>query len=229
MGIRSRPETLGMGMLLAGVGGYLDAYTFVQDRVFANAQTGNLVLLAVAASDTRWHDAVTRLVPIVTFVVGAVLVETLDLMKERQRVRRPARIALAIEIVLLAVLATLPDSTPAWVLTTTVAFVAAIQFSTFRTLVDTSYTSLLASGNMRALVESAHRWLVIRDDGSARRAGRFGAVVLAFAAGALVGAIITRHIDVAAAAVPAGMLVVLGAWMLQQTRAVERRAAAGAT
>jgi uncharacterized membrane protein YoaK (UPF0700 family) len=228
-GIRSRPETIGMGMLLAAVGGYLDAYTFVQDRVFANAQTGNVVLTAIAVSDRHWHDMATRLVPILAFLLGAIVVETLGLTGVRQRVRRPARIALAIEVVLLAIVASLPDSTPGWVITTTVAFVAAIQFSTFRTLVDTSYTTLLASGNLRALVESAHRWLVARDDRSARRTERFAAVVFAFAAGALVGAIITRHIDVAAAAVPAGLLAVLGTWLLLQTRAIERRAAAAAT
>lgn len=33
------------GLLLAGVGGFLDAYTFVgYGGVFANAQTGNIVL-----------------------------------------------------------------------------------------------------------------------------------------------------------------------------------------
>ena len=36
-GIRKRPESLVVGALLAGVGGYLDAYTFVGHRVFANA------------------------------------------------------------------------------------------------------------------------------------------------------------------------------------------------
>ena len=38
-------------MLLAGVGGFLDAYTFVgYHGVFANAQTGNIVLLGVGAA-----------------------------------------------------------------------------------------------------------------------------------------------------------------------------------
>ena len=47
--IRTRPENLSTGLLLAGAGGFLDAYTFVgRGGVFANAQTGNIVLLAVA-------------------------------------------------------------------------------------------------------------------------------------------------------------------------------------
>ena len=41
-----------LGVLLAIVGGFLDAYTFIsRDGVFANAQTGNMVLLAVKAAN----------------------------------------------------------------------------------------------------------------------------------------------------------------------------------
>ena len=40
-------EFYGVGVMLAIVGGYLDAYTYIsRDHVFANAQTGNMVLLA---------------------------------------------------------------------------------------------------------------------------------------------------------------------------------------
>lgn len=41
-------EFYGVGVMLAIVGGYLDAYTYIsRDHVFANAQTGNMVLLAI--------------------------------------------------------------------------------------------------------------------------------------------------------------------------------------
>ena len=41
-------ETHLLGLLLAVVGGFLDAYTYLcRGRVFANAQTGNIVLLGV--------------------------------------------------------------------------------------------------------------------------------------------------------------------------------------
>jgi uncharacterized membrane protein YoaK (UPF0700 family) len=56
--IRTRPENLPTGLLLAGAGGFLDAYTFVgRGGVFANAQTGNIVLLAVAAGERHWQAA----------------------------------------------------------------------------------------------------------------------------------------------------------------------------
>ena len=44
-------ESVRLGILLATVGGFLDAYTFIcRGGVFANAQTGNIVLLGVEAT-----------------------------------------------------------------------------------------------------------------------------------------------------------------------------------
>ena len=42
------PETFRLGMMLCMVGGFMDAYTFVtRGKVLANAQTGNVVYLAI--------------------------------------------------------------------------------------------------------------------------------------------------------------------------------------
>ena len=47
-------EFYGVGVMLAIVGGYLDAYTYIsRDHVFANAQTGNMVLLAINIKEGR--------------------------------------------------------------------------------------------------------------------------------------------------------------------------------
>ncbi len=48
-------ETFLIGAILAVVGGYLDAYTLrCRGHVFANAQTGNIVLLGVKAAEREW-------------------------------------------------------------------------------------------------------------------------------------------------------------------------------
>ena len=49
-------ETHLLGLLLAVVGGFLDAYTYLcRGRVFANAQTGNIVLLGVNLTEQNWN------------------------------------------------------------------------------------------------------------------------------------------------------------------------------
>ena len=44
-------ETIRLGMLLAISGGFMDAYSYIErGQVFANAQTGNMLLLGVNLS-----------------------------------------------------------------------------------------------------------------------------------------------------------------------------------
>jgi len=57
-------EFYGVGVMLAMVGGYLDAYTYIsRDHVFANAQTGNMVLLAINIKEESWLKVFLYLMP----------------------------------------------------------------------------------------------------------------------------------------------------------------------
>jgi uncharacterized membrane protein YoaK (UPF0700 family) len=76
--VRTRSEGLPTGMLPARVGGFLDAYTFVgYNGVFANAQTGNIVLLGVDAQAGHWREALLHIPPVVAFVLGVALAQML--------------------------------------------------------------------------------------------------------------------------------------------------------
>ena len=55
---RLRVGTLGIGSLLASAGGFLDGFTYVgHGHVFANAMTGNVVLLGINCLSGSWHIA----------------------------------------------------------------------------------------------------------------------------------------------------------------------------
>ena len=57
-------KSVRLGVLLAAVGGFLDAYTYVtRGGVFAGAQTGNVVLLGVDVAGGRWVEALVFLPP----------------------------------------------------------------------------------------------------------------------------------------------------------------------
>ena len=54
-------ESLRLGMILAIIGGFLDAYTFIsRGGVFANAETGNMVLLALGITTGALIDVIKK-------------------------------------------------------------------------------------------------------------------------------------------------------------------------
>ncbi len=213
--------------MLAAVGGFLDAFTFVRFSVFANAQTGNVVLFAINAAGGHWHAALLRVAPIGAFAVGVLLVESFARPTARRVLRRPLLIALGLEIAGFLILAALPVATPELAITVTVSFLASIQFSTFRMLAGQAYATVLTSGNLRSALVYLHQWVVARDAESRAHAGRFGEVVAAFAVGAVGGALLTKRIGNVAVAVPAVLLLGVLWLILSETRRLRRSASRG--
>lgn len=66
---RQMSDSLRVAMLLALAGGFLDAYTYVtRGGVFANAQTGNIVLFGINLFEGNFIAAKDYLVPIFAFL-----------------------------------------------------------------------------------------------------------------------------------------------------------------
>ena len=69
-------ETIRLGMLLAVSGGFMDAYSYIErDQVFANAQTGNMLLFGVNLSEGNFSVAMRYFLPVLAFALGIALAE----------------------------------------------------------------------------------------------------------------------------------------------------------
>ncbi len=181
-----------LGALLAIVGGFLDAYTYVgRHGVFANSQTGNVVLFAVEGARGEWVRALRHLPPIAAFIAGVAVAETLKRRTVANVVRWPARAAIVLEIIVLVVVGALPESVPDGIVTIAIAFVASVQVSTFRTLIRWSYNTTMTTGNLRAFAQSVYLAVADRDREALEQARGFGVVIAAFSSGALAGAYLT--------------------------------------
>ena len=70
------PETFRLGMMLCMVGGFMDAYTFItRGKVLANAQTGNIVYLAINLGKREWAKSFNYFMPILFFALGILFTE----------------------------------------------------------------------------------------------------------------------------------------------------------
>ena len=68
-----RDETLHVAAMLAFTGGYLEAYAWIVHRVFANAQSANLVFFWVYLTSGEWEKALHYVPPILAFTVGVIM------------------------------------------------------------------------------------------------------------------------------------------------------------
>lgn len=206
----NRPATrasLQLGVLLAVAGGFQDAYAYIDlGGVFANAQTGNVVLFGVEAARDHWAAAVRHIPPLLAFVAGVVVAETLHRPRVAAALRWPARIALIVEIVVLAVVGLLPRGVPDSVLIVMIAFTASVQVTTFRTLIIWPYNTAMVTGNLRTAAQAAYAAVADRDPEAVRKARSFVVIIGSFVVGAFSGGWLTLHVGRHAIWISGGVL-----------------------
>lgn len=185
-------ESVPFCMLLAIVGGFLDAYTFVgRGGVFCNAQTGNIVLLGVYMATGRWQLALNHIPPILAFIIGVFLAEAIKSNKSPIRYLDWKRIILILETIVLFIIGFIPSSAPNIIVTATVSLVASIQVSSFRKLVDSQFNTTMSTGNLRSASQALYFAITQKNTDAAIRSIRYFLIILSFLSGALIGGIIT--------------------------------------
>lgn len=190
-----KPESLFLGIILAIVGGFLDAYTYIgRGGIFANAQTGNLVLVAVEAVDQNYKLALIKSLPIFAFIIGVLFSETVNKNSSNFLTRHHYRTILIIEIILLFIVGFMPYGNWDMVVTTAISFVASLQYSTFKKLVDSPYASTMCTGNLRSASMALHTAFTKKDHAAGVKSLRYFTIVIFFILGAFFGGFVTSHI-----------------------------------
>lgn len=167
----------------------MEAYSYLMHGgVFANGQTGNVVLFVLSLADKDAASALGYLVPICAFVGGVFLSSVVRenlFGGDQPRLQRWVLVGEAALFVCLAVVSEL------WcdlAVNSVISFAAAVLLQNFRTLEgDTAYASVFCSGNLRALGASLYAGLVRGHVGERRRAARYAGLIAAFGAGVLLG------------------------------------------
>lgn len=196
--IRQMSETLGLGILLAAVGGFLDAYTYLcRGRVFANAQTGNIVLLGMNLAQGQLHESKKYLIPILAFAAGIVVTQLVRTICQRVRLLHWRQIVVVFEIVLLLGVTFLPQNEGLNMLTNIiVSFVCALQVQSFRKLNGNFFSTTMCTGNLRSATEHLYYAVRHRDRHEFRHGLEYFGVIVFFILGAMVGAVATAHLGI---------------------------------
>ena len=200
-------ETFRLGALLAVGGGFLDAYTYVcRGGVFANAQTGNMVLLGLHVVRGEWMKAVTYLIPVLAFALGVVLTEIFRAKYGSTRLHWRQLVVL-FEALLLVLVAFLPLGTGDMTANVLVSFVCAVQVETFRKMKSGAYATTMCTGNLRSGTELFVQAVRKRDRQLAKRGLAYYGIILVFIIGAGIGVLLTETLGPWAVLTVAGVLV----------------------
>jgi uncharacterized membrane protein YoaK (UPF0700 family) len=204
-----RARTLWFALLLTLTNGFMDAHTYyVRGGVFANVQTGNVIFFAIDASERKVGAALAHVWPILAFMVGVALASHIKSGRVERFVPHPLRWTMTVQVAALVVIGFIPVTVAHSYVTVPIAFLAAVQMGLFRNVGDLAYLPVATTGNLMRFIESGYDGLVERAAPSRRAARIYGALILAFTGGALIGAFASRAWGAHAIWLAAGILAV---------------------
>ena len=180
-------ESFLTAVFLSLSGGLQDAYTYLfRGKVFANAQTGNIVLLSANLMDGNWGRAVHYLVPLCAFALGVLTAEKMrERFRDMQRLHWRQLVVLG-EVLLLFLVGFLPPALDL-LANAIVSFSCAMQVQAFRKVDGYAFASTMCIGDLRSGMEALCIWRKTRDAKARDRMLRYFGIILLFAVGAGIG------------------------------------------
>ena len=180
-------ESFLTAVFLSLSGGLQDAYTYLfRGKVFANAQTGNIVLLSANLMDGQWDRVLHYLVPLCAFALGVLAAEQLrERFQALQRLHWRQLVVLG-EVVLLFLVGFLPQQQNL-LANVLVSFCCAMQVQAFRKVEGYAFASTMCIGDLRSGVEALCIWRKTHQPQARDRMLRYFGIILLFALGAGLG------------------------------------------
>ena len=180
-------SSLAVGILLALAGGFMDAYSYMaRGHVFANAQTGNILLFAVAISEGRPADSLRYLLPVVSFALGIALAAAMRTRFGHMSRLHWRQLTLLVEILILFGVSFFPAGQHLGANSLT-SLACGIQVQAFRKIEGNGIATTMCIGNLRSGMDSLCAFFRTRNREPLRKAGHYFAIILFFALGAGLG------------------------------------------
>lgn len=205
-------ETLLIGGLLALAGGFLDAYTYItRGGVFANAQTGNMVLFGIGVFEGNIKKMMYYIIPILAFFVGIIIAE---IVKGRYKTRTSIhwrQIIVVIESVLLFVVALINND---MIANAIVSFVCSLQVESFRKVNGNPYATTMCTGNLRSATENLYKYKTLNDRVALHKSIQYFIIITCFIIGAGIGTIFSKMFVYKAVLFAAAILGGVGVLMI---------------
>lgn len=178
-------ESIRLGAILAVSGGFMDAYSYIQrDQVFANAQTGNILLFGVRLSEGDFSGALQYFLPVLAFVLGIAAAELVRV--KGQHLLHWRQISVISEAVILTAVAFIP-LTQNVIANSLISFACGIQVESFRKIRGNSIATTMCIGNIRSGTQHLCQYMNTKDREHLVSAALYYGIIGCFVMGAVIG------------------------------------------
>ena len=156
-------DNIVIGINLSLLGGFLDAYSYLlKGKVFANAQTGNLVLLFISAANRELHKSHKYIIPIVTFALGIFISEFL---KNKHYVKNYTRMVMVLvfEVLVIAAIGLTGTYFRHDIINSVISFIAALQVANFDKVDGNPIATTMITGNLKSSMINLAKYRAVKD------------------------------------------------------------------
>ncbi len=206
-------ESMKVGVFLALAGGFLDIYSYMaRGKVFANAQTGNMVLFGLKIAEGDLKGMLYYAVPIIAFVLGVILADVIrDMFKDHDSIHW-RQMVLVVEILVVLAVMFIPTGKYDIIVNAAISFVCSVQVQSFRKLKGNAFATTMCTGNLRSATDALWNYRKNKNKETLKKSMDYYVIIAVFILGAIVGGIATKAIGymaVGVACIPILVAVIL--------------------
>ena len=179
-------ETFLVLIFITLAGGFQDAYSYLmRGKVFANAQTGNIVLLFKNIVDLNFKGAVAYLIPVLSFAFGIYVAVRFEDAIEK-RILHWRQYIVAFEIIIMILVSFIPENLNN-LANALLSFSCAMQVYAFKKIYGLSFATTMCIGNLRSATENLSKYHITKNRTYLENSKKYYTVIFIFGMGAALG------------------------------------------
>ena len=185
-------ESRRLAILLAVSGGFMDAYTYTfRGEVFANAQTGNIILLAINLSEGNFEKMLQYLFPVIAFAFGIIIAEVVHRFCTIDNILHWRQYTVLLECIILFSVGFISQEYN-MIANSLVSFACGIQVESFRKIQGSGMATTMCIGNLRMATQSICDYWFTKDKPAMEKGFLFFGIIAIFTIGAIMGNVSVR-------------------------------------
>lgn len=188
-------EQKGIYALLMLSAGIMGAYTYiVRGGVFCNAQTANVLIMAISFGKGEISAGLYYLIPISAYCLGALISEALPSPVKKLGFLRWDTYLIAFEMIVLFAVGFIPLSAPHHIVQVIINFIASMQYNTFRQMEGIPMATTFCTNHIRQVGIALAKLLRKKDSSAARRGLIHLGMIFCFISGAAALTVACRYL-----------------------------------